>query len=170
MDMLASKIKVEGLDIKTIFHPAELKGYIFIEGTLGNVQKAIRGVMHIRGLIQKPVQLEEIKHFLEYKKERIKIELGDIVEIIGGPFKGEKGKVNRIDKVKGEVTVELLEATIPIPVTIATEFVKVVKPAKAAPEEKAPEGRVEKESSLEDMPAEVGEKETKEEEDGQTDS
>jgi transcriptional antiterminator NusG len=127
IDMLASKIKAEGLDVKTIFHPAEIKGYIFIEGGLGTVQKAIKGVMHVRGLIEKPVKLSEIQQFLEYKKERIKVDIGDVVEIIGGPFKGEKGKVNRIDKVKNEVTVELLEATIPIPVTIATEFIKVLK-------------------------------------------
>ena len=130
LDLLASKIKAEGLDVKTIFHPAEIKGYIFLEGSLGSVQKTVQGVMHVKGLIQKPVMLEEIQHFLEYKKERIKVEIGDIVEIIGGPFKGEKGTIKRIDKVKDEVTVELLEASIPIPVTIATEFVKVLKSGK----------------------------------------
>ena len=130
LDLLTSKIRAEGLDVKTVFHPAEIKGYIFLEGSLGNVQKTIQGVMHVKGLIQKPVRLEEIQHFLEYKKERIKVEIGDTVEIIGGPFKGEKGKINRIDKVKDEVTVELLEASIPIPVTIATEFVKVLKTKK----------------------------------------
>ena len=130
IDMLESKVKAEKLGIKTIFHPAEIKGYIFVEGNLGEVQKTIRGVMHIRGLIEKPVMLGEIQRFLEQKKELIKVGIGDTVEIIGGPFKGEKGKINRVDPVKREVTVELLEATIPIPVTIATEFTKVIKAAK----------------------------------------
>jgi len=136
IDMLETKVKAEKLKIKTIFHPAEIKGYIFIEGSPGEVQKAIRGVMHVRGLIEKPVRLEEIQQFLEQKKEIVKVGMGDTVEIIGGPFKGEKGKINRVDPVKREVTVELLEATIPIPVTIATEFIKVIKIAKKEGEAK----------------------------------
>ncbi len=142
IDMLESKIKAEKLGIKTIFHPAEIKGYIFVEGNLGEVQKTIRGVMHIRGLIEKPVMLNEVQRFLEQKREIVKVGMGDTVEIIGGPFKGEKGKINRIDTVKREVTVELLEATIPIPVTIATEFIKVIKSAKK--EEKPAEAEEEK--------------------------
>jgi transcriptional antiterminator NusG len=127
LDMLGSRVKAQGLDIKAIFHPAEIKGYIFVEGSLGALEKAIQGVMHIKGLIKKPIKIDEIRHFLEYKKEGLKIDIGDIVEIIGGPFKGEKGKIQRISKNKDEITVELLEAATPIPVTIATEFVKVIK-------------------------------------------
>lgn len=129
IDILASKIKdQEG--IKALFHPAELKGYIFVEGNLGSIYKAIQGMMHIRGVMEKPIDIEEIRHFLETKKAVIKINEQDVVEIIGGPFKGEKGKIQRIDKVKDEVTIELLEASIPIPVTISTEFIKVIKVAK----------------------------------------
>jgi transcriptional antiterminator NusG len=63
----------------------------------------------------------------------VKVGEEDVVEIMGGPFKGEKGKIKRVDKSKNEVTIELLEASIPIPVTIAMEFIKVIKrSAKAA--------------------------------------
>jgi transcriptional antiterminator NusG len=129
LDMLSSKVGPQSLNIKAIFHPAEIKGYIFVEGSLGSVQKALHGMMHVKGVIEQPVNMDEIRRFLEYKKERIVIGVEDIVEIIGGPFKGEKGKIKRISKNKDEVTVELLEASTPIPVTIATEFVKVVKHA-----------------------------------------
>jgi len=133
VDLLESRLKAEqGLGIKTIFHPAEIKGYVFIEGNLTSIHRAMVGLMHAKGLMEKPVALDEIKHFLEVKKTRIKIDIDDVVEIIGGPFKGERGKIKRIDSVKDEVTIELLEAAIPIPVTIATEFIKVVK--KAHPE------------------------------------
>lgn len=152
IDILSSKIRAEALDIKALFHAAEVKGYIFIEGDLGAVHKAIHGMMHIRGLIEKPVKLEEIQHFLEYKKARIKAGIGDTVEIIGGPFKGEKGKIKRIDKAKDEVTIELLEATIPIPVTIATEFIKILKRVK--PEEKPEEEPKEHEEAKEEKPEE----------------
>ncbi len=132
LDMLETRVRADTA-VKAVVHPAEIKGYVFVEGELPHVHRIIQGLMHVRGVIEKPVRLEQIQRFLEYKKTRITIDLGDIVEIVGGSFKSEKGKVIRVDKVKGEVTIELLEASIPIPVTIATEFVKVIKRAK--PEE-----------------------------------
>ncbi len=139
-DMMMSKIRAEKLEIRAIAHPAELKGYIFIEGRLGDIHRAIHGMLHIRGLMEKPVRMDEIQHFLDVKKAKIVVDESDIVEIVGGPFKGERGKIQRIDKAKDEVTVELLEASVPIPVTIATEFVKLVKRAKVrkAAEEAGP--------------------------------
>jgi len=131
IDIMSTKIKREALGIKTIFHPAEIKGYIFAEGTSGAVHKGVQGLMHIRGVIDKPVPIDDIKHFLETeRRERIMVEEGNVVEIIGGPFKGEKGKITRVDAVKDEVTIELLDASIPIPVTIATEFIKILKRVK----------------------------------------
>ena len=129
LDILATRTKNDD-GIKALFHPAEIKGYIFVEGKIGSIYKGIQGLMHIRGLMETPIKIEEIRHFLETKKTIIKLSQEDIVEIIGGPFKGEKGKIQRIDKVKDEVTIELLEASIPIPVTISTEFIKLVKHAK----------------------------------------
>ena len=105
-----------------------MKGYIFLEGNVVDIHKATQGMLHIKGLLEKPVQLSDIQRFLEDKK--ISVDLGDIVEIIGGAFKGEKGKINRIDKTKDEITLELLEASMPIPVTISTEFVKLVSRVK----------------------------------------
>jgi transcriptional antiterminator NusG len=132
IDMIATKVNNDGLEIKTIFHPAEIKGYVFAEGSSGAVHKAVSGLMHIRGVIDKPVPLDDIKHFLETeRKDRIHVEESNIVEIIGGPFKGEKGRITRVDSVKDEVTIELLDASIPIPVTIATEFIKILKRVKA---------------------------------------
>ena len=128
IDIMSTRIRQEALDVKAVVHPAEIKGYVFAEGTSGSIHKAVQGLMHIRGIIEKPVPLDDIKHFLETdRKDRINVEEDNIVEIIGGPFKGEKGKVTRVDSVKDEVTIELLDASIPIPVTIATEFIKVIK-------------------------------------------
>ncbi len=130
MDMLKSRIVAENLDVKAVIHPTELKGYIFIEGSTGDIHKALRGVMHTKGLIEKPVNIGDIQHFMETDVSEIKVDVEDIVEIMGGPFKGEKGKIKRVDKTKNEVTIELLEASIPIPVTIATEFIKVMRKGK----------------------------------------
>lgn len=135
IDMIYNRVRAEKLGVKSITHPGELKGYIFIEGPEGEVRKALHGVMHIKGLIEKPVALEEIQHFFETKKAKVVVNERDIVEIIGGPFRGEKGKIRRIDSIKDEVTVELLEASIPIPVTISIELVRLIKREKPETEE-----------------------------------
>ena len=150
IDILTTRLKSEGYNIKAIFHPAEIKGYVFIEGSSGDIHKAIHGMMHVRGVIEKPIKLSDIQHFLEVKKDRIKVDIGDIVEIIGGPFKGERGKIQRIDKVKDEATIALVEASIPIPVTTSTECVKVVKKQKKEGEEEAKPAYMQREEEKED--------------------
>lgn len=132
IETLANKIRNTGVTVSAILHPDELKGYIFIEGDVVGIEKAIAGVPHIRGLIRKEVKLEDIRKFLEAKRTEIKITRGDIIEITGGPFKNEKGKVTRVDEAKEEVTVELLEAAIPIPVTVPLDGVRLVQTAEAA--------------------------------------
>lgn len=127
MESIAGKAKVQGLDIKAIVHPEELKGYVFIEGELKDIQSVLKEIPHARGVLRKPVVISEIKRFLEPKKIEIEINEGDIIEVIGGPFKGEKGKVTRFDKTKDEITIELVEVTVPIPVTVSARLIKLIE-------------------------------------------
>jgi transcriptional antiterminator NusG len=129
LDSIASKAKIENLNIQSIVHPEEIKGYIFIEGDIRDIEKAAHMVPHIRGLIKSPVEFGQIQRFLQPKIVEVELNAGDIVEVIGGPFKGEKGKVTRYDKIKREVVIELLEVTVPIPVTVSVEFIKVIEKA-----------------------------------------
>jgi len=129
VEAMAGKVKARSLEIKALVRPEEIKGYIFIEGELKDIENLIKEIPHARGLLRKPVPISDIKRFLEPKKVEIKIDEGDIVEVIGGPFKGEKGKVTRFDKMKNEVTMELIEVTVPIPVTVNAGLVKVIKKA-----------------------------------------
>jgi transcriptional antiterminator NusG len=134
IEALLSRIKSRKLEIKSIFHPSELKGYIFIEGEEKVVIEVIKGVPHVKGMIRKEVSIEEIKKFLEERKIEIKLKRGDIIEVIGGPFKNEKGKVTRIDEAKEEVTMELLDAAVPIPITVPLESVRLLEPAEKSEE------------------------------------
>jgi transcriptional antiterminator NusG len=56
----------------------------------------------------------------------IGINEGAIVELISGPFKGEKARVKRVDVTKEEITVELFEAMVPIPITVRGDHVRVL--------------------------------------------
>jgi len=129
IETLNKRIKYLKLDVKSIFHPGELKGYIFIEGETPAIEKIIQGVPHVKGIIRKEVKISDIKKFLEAKKIEIKINRGDIVEITGGPFKNVKGKVTRVEEAREEVTLELLEAAIPIPITVPIDSVRLIESA-----------------------------------------
>jgi len=127
LEAMSGKVKTRSLGIKAMVSPEEIKGYVFIEGELQDIENLIKEIPHARGLLKNPVPVSDIKKFLESKKVEIEINEGDIVEVIGGPFKGEKGKVTRFDSIKSEVTMELIEITVPIPVTVNAGLVKVIK-------------------------------------------
>ena len=127
IETLLSKSKSRTMNIKAIFHPDELKGYIFLEGDEESIDEIVKAVPHVKGIIKKEVKIDEIKKFLETKKIEIKVNRGDVIEVTSGPFKNEKGKVTRVDEAKEEVTIELLEAAIPIPITVPIESVKVIE-------------------------------------------
>jgi transcription termination/antitermination protein NusG len=125
IDSVTTRINTQKIPVKALFHPEELRGYVFIEGEVEEIEAAIKGIPHIRGFINKNVPMEQIERFLVAEKSEIKLEVGDIVEIIGSPFKGERAKISRIDEQKSEITVEFLEAAIPIPVTISMNSVRL---------------------------------------------
>lgn len=124
---IEERAKGDGYEIKAMVHPQELKGYLIIEGKEKDIRKLVRKVRHAKGIIPESVEMEDINKFLESREIEIEVERDDIVEVIGGPFKGEKGKVTRVDEANSEVTLELLEATVPIPVTVGVESVKVLE-------------------------------------------
>lgn len=130
LESMDGKAKVGGLFVKAMVHPEELRGYVFVEGDLKDIETMIKEIPHARGVLRKPVNISDIKKFMEPKKIEIKVKENDIIEVIGGPFKGEKGKVIRFDDVKGEVTLELIEVTVPIRVTVNAGLIKMIEKGK----------------------------------------
>lgn len=128
LDFVSSNAEKKGINIYSIVHPHGLRGYIFIEAeSKQEVEEAFHGVPYARGLLPAPVEYPEIEHMLEQVKATVNIQKNDVVEIISGPFKREKAKVTRIDQQKEEVVLELLEAAVPIPITVKIDSVKVIR-------------------------------------------
>ena len=127
-DMITARTDKEGFEIYSILVPYEIRGYIMVE-TLNKteIEKSLKGVSHSRGIVEGETGIAEIEKFFEPKPMVTKVDTGDIVELITGPFKGEKARVVRVDLKKEELTVELFEATVPIPVTIRGDSIKVVR-------------------------------------------
>ena len=130
--LLASKIEMSHIPVKALLIPDTLKGYVFIEADGPHlVEEAISGVRHVRSRIPGLVSFNEIERYIVRKPVMEDLNEDDVVEITGGPFKGMRAKITRLDKSKGEVTLELLEATFTLPITVHSDYVKLVEKAKA---------------------------------------
>ncbi|HTT26215.1 MAG TPA: transcription elongation factor Spt5 [Thermoplasmata archaeon] len=108
--------------------PAALRGYVFAEGmSAEGVRELLKGIRKARGLVDGETTLKEVEPLLV---PRVTVEgfvEGAIVELIAGPFKGEKARVKKIDQGKEEITVELIEAVVPIPVTVRGDHVRMLE-------------------------------------------
>lgn len=130
--LIAAKVEMTHIPIKALLVPDTLKGYVFIEAEGPHlVEEAIAGVRHVRSRIPGLVSFNEIERYIVRKPVMEDLNEDDVVEITGGPFKGMRAKITRLDKSKGEVTLELLEATFTLPITVHSDYVKLVEKAKA---------------------------------------
>ncbi|WP_456370561.1 transcription elongation factor Spt5 [Geoglobus sp.] len=127
-NLMAAGVRKRGIRLYSILAPKEIKGYIIVEAESNeDIVNAIKGVPHVKGLVKGETSLTEIEHFLKPKKAAEQIREGYKVEIISGPFKGELAVVKRVDEAKNEITVELLEAVVPIPVTVKADNVRILE-------------------------------------------
>jgi transcriptional antiterminator NusG len=153
-DSLTNKAKKFNVPILSILSPQELRGYLFVETSdIMGIEKGIRGVSYARSLVsrdmevrdengnftkdrrgkiiteRKPVETPfgEIQHFLTPVSAVAKIAEGNLVELVSGPFRGEKAKVTRVDDAREEITVELIDSMVPIPITVKGENVRVLE-------------------------------------------
>ena len=139
--MIAERAGKKSLNVFSVIRPHGLKGYIIMEASdRESAEEAAFNLPYVKGIIGKTVTYEEIRNMIEPKAEDYHIEVGDIVEMIAEPFKNEQAKVTRVDKQKGEVVVSLLGASVPIPVTVKIDNVKVIRR-----EDKGEEGEQKKE-------------------------
>ncbi len=150
LDLISTKVHKKQLQVYSLARPHGLRGYIFLEAEdRESAEEAAYNLPYVKGIIGKTVTYNEIKNMLEPVMEEINIEKGDIVEIIGEPFKKEKAKVMRVDKTKGETVVTLLAAVVPIPVTVKLDNVKVIRREKEEGESKETKEKLNSQEKIE---------------------
>jgi len=140
------------IPVKAIISPQDVSGYVFLETSGPNIVNiAIEDMKHVKGWVAGKVNFDDIQKFIMPKPVVEIVEVNDKVEIIAGPFKGMQAKVTRVDKAKGEVTLELLEAPYTLPITIHAEQVKLIshgEPPKPEAKAVAPESEKEKKTDI----------------------
>lgn len=130
-EMLAKKAKAEKLAVYSVVSVDNIKGYIFIEGSDENeITKLVQKMKNAKGFLKKPVAISEIEGLIKAgSQQAAAIGIGDIVEMTSGPFKGERARVIKADDARDELTVELMEVAVPIPVTIKSKTAKLAQKA-----------------------------------------
>lgn len=131
VDSLLSKASVGEKDIFALLSPGTLRGYVFVEGmNTERLREKTRDIRKARSFVDGETSLAEIDHYLTPLSTVVGIVEGDLVELINGPFKGERARVQHIDTNKEEITVELIEAMVPIPVTVKGDSVRIIEKEK----------------------------------------
>jgi len=128
IEMISERAVKKNLSVYSVSRPHGLRGYILLEAEdRESAEEAVFNLPYVKGIIGKTISYEEIKSMVEPSVTTISIKDGDIVEMIGSTFKGEKAKVLRVDKQKEEVVVSLLGAAVAFPVTVKLDNVKVIR-------------------------------------------
>ena len=117
----------ESTDVSAIVILPSVKGYVFVEGRgRESVAAAIQGIRHVKNRPMLTVTLDEIAEHLVEKPLIDIISVGQMVEIVSGPLRGLAGKIIRIDKAKREVTLELMESTYQLPISVSVDSIRLL--------------------------------------------
>ncbi len=126
MRILETRARSNKINIQSVLWVNDLKGYVVVEAQdTSAAYQAIEGVRHIRGQLRGEMEFKDIEGYLIKKSMVAQLAVDQTVEITGGPFKGMKATVSRLDKEKEEATVVLLDASYQLPVTVDANYLKI---------------------------------------------
>ena len=109
----------KGKNVSAIVVPLGLTGYVFVEtANPDDVYVLMRGIKWAKNVVPGETSIDELKPLLVAKPVGEVVKVGQIVEIVEGPFKGERAKVVHVDEAKKELTVELIGAFVAIPIKV----------------------------------------------------
>ncbi|MBS7624627.1 transcription elongation factor Spt5 [Candidatus Bathyarchaeota archaeon] len=125
--IIMGRVEANNIPVKAIIVPENLKGYVLIEADGPHlVERATANIKHIKSRVPGILSLSEVEKYIITKPVISELDIDDIVEVISGPFRGMRAKITDIDRSKGEVTIELLEASFTLPVTVHADYVRLV--------------------------------------------
>lgn len=132
-DILENKVLKGTVPVYSIILPAGMRGYLIVEAESESAaRELIMNEPHVKGMLPKPLSAEELERLLTAKQYVQEIAINDTIEFLAGPFKGYKAKVKKVDSAKDEITVELMDVAVPIPVTTKSSTARIIEKAEAA--------------------------------------
>jgi len=126
--VLHQRVLGMGLDIRSIVVPSDLKGVIIIEaGDPGDLYDLIRGVRNVKRRRPVLIKPEEAIRLARPRVEIPELEKDQVVEIIGGPFRGMRGRVVEVYENRQEVDLLLLDSDFHMIITVPLEQVRPLR-------------------------------------------
>lgn len=127
-NFIATRVQTRGVGIYSVMVFDNMKGYVFIEAPHAQVVgESVSGFKHVRSQVPGIINFQDISKFLVSKSIVSELSVGDTVEVTAGPFKGMAATITRIEPVRKEATVVLLDVPYQLPVTIDADYLKIVK-------------------------------------------
>ena len=118
----------EKIQIYSIILPENQKGYVYVEApNAQSVGRCITGMKHVKNIVPGIMQFSDIDKLLVTTPSIDDFNVDDLVVITSGPFKRMNAKIEKIDNPKSEVTIGLLDAPYPLPVTVSAMHIKLIK-------------------------------------------
>jgi len=115
----------KNIGVEALVIPPGMRGYVFIEAdNLSSIYRLMSNIKYVKTVQPMIVSSEELERLVKPKPITELVSIGDIVEIVRGPFRGMKAQVMSINKSKNTVTVSILEAAFAVPIEIPSEYVK----------------------------------------------
>ena len=131
-NMLQNKAGKTDLPIYSLIVVEGMRGYIIVEAEDElSCRSFISKECNIRGMLSKPLIPEEMDKLIQSSTAVQEIGKDDTVEFTSGPFKGYKARVLKVDDAKSDITVELQDVVVPIPITTKMSTAKIIKKAHA---------------------------------------
>jgi transcriptional antiterminator NusG len=127
-EAIIKRAESKGVNIGTIQYPTALNGYIFVEcDNREELNRLIKNVKHAQGLLNGETTHDEISKYVKTRKSKKNIYEGSRVEITDGQFKGEEAVIQHINERTSELTVELVDEVLKIPIVIYKEQCKILR-------------------------------------------
>ncbi|ESQ20819.1 MAG: Transcription antiterminator [uncultured Acidilobus sp. CIS] len=128
--ILGERAKALNLDVRSIVFSKDYKNVVFVEvGDVTDLYYLIKGVRYIRGRRPIPVTVDDVIKLIKPAVTEVTVERGQLIQVIGGPFKGMKGRV--LEVRKSDLDITLLEGDSKIVVTVPIDQVKPISESEA---------------------------------------
>lgn len=107
--VLFRRAQFTGSRVRSILFLEQFRGFLVLEANSSrDVKELVSQVPKVKSVAEGAVAFHEIERYVIPEKPVIELNVGDIVVIMSGAFKGEKARVKSVSKARGEVTVSLL--------------------------------------------------------------
>jgi transcriptional antiterminator NusG len=126
--IVMQRAEARNLPIYSIIIPPVSKGLLILEAnSAATVLEALAGIKYFKRLIYGTVPESEVLNMIRAEVVEEEFKIGDIVEVISGPFRDMKARVLRVDKDKKEVVIEFLDRSVTLPITVSTDMLRKAK-------------------------------------------